>query len=317
MGIVKSKGKVVVIGSGFVGSSLAFALTMSNLASELVLVDINMAKARGEVLDLNHGLAFAGQMSITAGDYDAVRDADVIVITAGAARKPGQTRLDLAKNNAGIIKNIVPEIMKYYNGGVILVVSNPVDVLTYLVQKLSGLPNGKVFGSGTVLDSSRFRYLLSSHSNIDVKNIHGYIIGEHGDGQIPVWSATNIAGQKFDEFCLACLKKCDGAQKESISQEVKDSGAEIIKQKGATYYAIALAVNGIVETILKNKNTIITVSSVLEGSYGLTDVALSLPSIVNANGVEKIFEIALSEDEYKRLRLSAEKLKDTINEIMK
>ncbi|MFZ5987165.1 MAG: L-lactate dehydrogenase [Bacillota bacterium] len=312
MDFVKPKGKVVVVGSGFVGASSAFALTMSGLATEIVLIDINKEKAQGEALDLNHGLAFAGQMSITSGDYDAVKDADIIIITAGAARKPGQTRLDLAKNNANIIKDMVPKIMQHYNGGVIVVVSNPVDILTYLVQKISGLPEGKVFGSGTVLDSSRFRYLLSQHCNIDVKNIHGYIIGEHGDAQIPVWSATNIAGQRFDEFCSTCTKKCGSLERQKIAKDVKESGSEIIKLKGATYYAIAFAVNRIVEAILKNQNSIITVSSVINGSYGISDVALSLPSIVNSNGIERIFEISLEEEEYKKLHLAAEKLKETI-----
>lgn len=316
MGSLRSKGKVAVIGSGFVGASAAFAMAMSGNISEMVIIDVNKEKAIGEAMDINHGLPFMGQMTITAGDYEDVSGADVIVITAGTARKPGETRLDLTRRNAGIIKDIVPNIMKHYTGSVIVVVSNPVDVLTYLVQKLSGLPANKIVGSGTVLDSARFRYLISEHCGIDVKNVHAYIMGEHGDSQFPVWSATHIAGKKLDELCNACPKKCNNLEKERIVAEVKDSGAKIIKYKGATYYGIALSINRILEAILKNQNSVLTVGSVIHNRYGVNDVVLSLPCVVNAEGIEKVFDIDLTEDEQLKLQESARKIREMIDQVM-
>lgn len=313
MGSEKSKGKIVIVGSGFVGASAAFSIAMSGLASEMVLVDVNKEKAMGEAMDLNHGLCFMGQMSILAGDYSAVKGADLIIITAGAARKPDETRLDLARKNAGIVRDIVPQIMKHYNGGVLLVVSNPVDVLTYLVQKTSGLPANKVIGSGTVLDSSRFRYQLSKHCGVDVKNVHGYIIGEHGDSEVPAWSATHIAGKRMDNVCAACDKQCGTVEREQILKDVKEAGANIIKYKGATYYGIAVSITRICEAILKDQNSILTVGSVINGHYGINDVALSVPSIVNLNGIKSVFDIPLSEDELKALKGSAAKIKEVID----
>jgi L-lactate dehydrogenase len=316
MGTTKSKGKIVIIGSGFVGSSAAFALSMSGLASEIVLVDVNREKAMGEAMDLNHGLCFMGQMSISDGDYSAVKGADIILVTAGAGRKPGESRLDLAKKNAGIIKDIIPQIMEHYDGGVFLVVSNPVDVLTYLIQKLSGLPTSKVIGSGTVLDSARFRYQISEHCGVDVKNVHGYIIGEHGDSEVPAWSATHIAGKRMDEACFACIKKCGSIGREEIFAKVKDSGAKIIKYKGATFYGIAISITRICEAILKDQNSILTVGSVIEGHYGVNDVALSIPSVVNLDGIKSIFDIPLNEDEIAELQASAAKIKEVIDQVI-
>ncbi|MCX7923362.1 MAG: L-lactate dehydrogenase [Clostridia bacterium] len=316
MQIAKTKGKIVIIGSGFVGSTTAFAISMSGIASEIILVDANKEKAMGEALDINHGLSFISQMIITDGDYSDIKEADVIIITAGSGRKPGESRFDLAKKNADIFKDMAAKIMAHYTGGVILVVSNPVDVLTYLMQKLTGLPEGKVIGTGTVLDSSRFRYLLSEHCKIDVRNVHGYIIGEHGDSEVPVWSATNIAGKLLDQYCSVCKNRCGNVERERIAKDVKDSGAKIIKYKGATYYAIALSINRIVEAILKSQNSILTVSSVINGAYGISDVALSLPSVINSSGIEKIYDIVLREEELNALHDSAKKIKETIDKIM-
>lgn len=316
MSSVKSKGKVVVIGSGMVGASTAFAVSMSGIASELVLIDVNVEKAIGEVMDLNHGLAFMSPMDIKAGDYSDVKDADVIILTAGAARKPGETRLDLAKKNAGITKSIVPQIMEHYNGGVIIVVSNPVDVMTYVVQKVSGLPASKVIGSGTVLDSARFRYLISEHCKLDIRNIHAYIIGEHGDSQVPVWSRANIAGELLDEHCKACKIGCGGIEKKKIENDVREAGAKTIKFKGATYYGIALSVTRIAEAILKNQKSILTVGTVIDGPYDLHDTSLSLPTIVDREGAQEIFDINLSDDELKALKNSAVKVKEVIDEVM-
>lgn len=315
--MVNTRSKVAIVGSGFVGSSSAFAMALNGLVAEVVLIDANKDKAAGEAMDINHGLPFLSQLSIYAGDYSDCKDCDIIVITAGANRKPGETRLDLAKKNVAILKDITDNVMKHYTQGVILLVSNPVDVLTYLFTQWSGLPAGRVIGTGTVLDSSRFRYLLGQHLDIDVRNIHGYVIGEHGDSQIPVWSATYVAGMKLDEYCAAHL--CNGVEtlnKEAIAKDVKSAGADIIKYKGATYYAIAITVNRIVEALLKDQNSIMTVSSLISGRYGIQDVALSLPSIINNKGVDRVLDIRLADDELLLLQQSAAQIRSIIDQVI-
>lgn len=304
--------KVAIVGAGFVGASAAYAMSINNLVSELVLIDVNKEKAYGEALDISHGLSFAGHMKVYSGEYSDVKDCDVIVVTAGAARKPGETRLDLAKKNATIMKSIVTEIMKYYNRGTIVSVSNPVDVLAYMTQKWSGLPASKVIGSGTVLDSARFRTHISAALNIDIANVHGYVIGEHGDSQLPLWSATHIAGTQFDEYIAANGLNID---KDALFAEVKAAGATIIKNKGATYYGIALSINRIVESILKDFNTIMPVGTVLDGQYGLKDVLVNVPTIVGANGAEKVLELKVTDYEMELLKKSAEAVKAVINEV--
>ncbi len=311
----KNRSKVAIIGAGFVGASAAFALSLNQLVSELVLIDVAKDKAAGEAMDINHGLSFLGQMKVYDGDYSDCADCDVIVITAGANRKLGETRIDLAKKNVAIAKEITSNIMKYYTRGVILVVANPVDVLTYKIQEWSGLPAGKVLGTGTVLDSSRFRYLLSEKLDVDVRNVHGYIIGEHGDSQLPLWSATHIAGKNISEYFADPKYSITEADKEEIMKDVKTAGAEIIKRKGATYYAIAVSINTILESLLKDQNTIRTVSSVINGNYGIEGVALSLPSIVNSNGVKSIVDLKLADDELEALRFSANQLKAVLDEV--
>lgn len=304
--------KVAIIGAGFVGASAAYAMSINNLVSELVLIDVNKDKAYGEFLDISDGLSFCGHMTVYAGDYSDVSNCDVIVITAGAARKPGETRLDLAKKNTLIMKGIVSEVMKYYNHGVILSVSNPVDVLAYMTQKWSGLPTSKVIGSGTVLDSARFRTQISQALDVDIANVHGYIIGEHGDSQLPLWSATHIAGTQFDEYIKANGISID---KEALFNQVKTAGATIIKNKGATYYGIALSINRIVESILKDFNTIMPIGTVLNGEYGLKDVLVNVPTIVGGSGAERVLELKISDEELKLLRNSAEQIKTIINEV--
>lgn len=311
-----SKGsKVAIIGAGFVGASTAFALSLNQLASEMVLIDVFKEKAAGEAMDINHGLPFIGQMNIHDGDYQDVADCDAIIITAGANRKPGETRIDLAKKNVAIAREITNNIMKYYTRGVILVVANPVDILTYKIQKWSGLPNGRVFGTGTVLDSARFRSLLSEKFDVDVRNIHGYIIGEHGDSQLPLWSATHIAGRNIMEYFNDPKYGFTDELKTSIINDVKTAGGEIIKRKGATYYGIAVTINTILETVLKNQNTIRTVSSVINGRYGIDDVALSLPSIVNSSGVTELVDLTMTPEELAALTYSADQLKNILNEV--
>ena len=310
-----NRSKVAIIGAGFVGASTAFALAMKQLVNEMVLIDVVKDKAAGEAMDINHGLPFIGQMNIHDGDYSDCADCDVIIITAGANRKPGESRIDLARKNVTIAKEITTNIMKYYTRGVILVVANPVDILTYKIQKWSGLPNGRVLGTGTVLDSSRFRYLLSEKFDVDVKNVHGYIIGEHGDSQLPLWSATHIAGRNIREYFADPAYSITDADKDAIIADVKGAGAEIIKRKGATYYAIAVTVNTILESLLKNQNTIRTVSSVINDRFGIDDVALSLPSIVYSKGVKSIIDLNMTDDEQAALKNSAEQLKSILEEV--
>lgn len=311
----KPRSKVVIIGAGFVGASAAYAMSINQLCSELVLIDINKEKAIGEASDINHGLPFLGQMNVYAGDYSDCAGADVIVITAGANRKPGETRLDLAKKNVAIAKEMTANIMKYYTTGVILVVANPVDILTYMIAKWSGLPAGRVIGSGTVLDSARFRSLLSQKFNIDVKNVHGYIIGEHGDTQFPAWSATHIAGLDIDHYAMASGIDFPEEERIAIANEVKTAGGVIIKNKGATYYGIGIAINIIVESLLRGNNTIRTVGTVMNGAYGIYDVAFSIPCIVGANGVEKVLELVLLPEEENLLRYSAEQVKLVLDQV--
>ncbi|MHB1483798.1 MAG: L-lactate dehydrogenase [Saccharofermentanales bacterium] len=308
--------KVAIIGTGFVGASTAFAISLYQMVNELVLIDISKDKASGEAMDINHGLPFLGQMSVYAGEYSDCADCDVIVITAGVNRKPGESRLDMAKKNVAIAKEITENIMKYYTSGVILVVSNPVDILTYMIQKWSGLPKEKVIGTGTVLDSARFRFLISEKLNIDVRNIHGYIIGEHGDSQLPVWSATHVAGKNISEYFNIPDGLSENDRKEII-ENVKTAGAEIIKKKGATYYAIAITISTLLETLLKNQKTIRTVSSVMDGLYGISDVAISLPSVLTSNGVSSVIQLVLTDAEEAALIESARQVKVILDEIKK
>jgi L-lactate dehydrogenase len=307
--------KIAIVGAGSVGASIAFAISINQLCNELVLIDSNENKAVGEAMDINHGLPFLGQMLVRAGDYEDCADCNVIILTAGMPRKPGETRLDLARKNVSLAHSIVEKIMQHYNGGVILVVSNPVDVLTYKVTEWTKLPAGRVIGSGTVLDSARFRYLLSERLAVDVKNIHGYIIGEHGDSQLPVWSRTHIAGMSIDDFCKGTGITFSQADRDEVARQVRVAGADIIKAKGATFYGIAVMVNTIVESILNGASTIRTVGSAMNGAYGLHNVALSSPSIVNANGVQTVLEFDLTPAELQQLHASADSVRAVLEQV--
>lgn len=307
--------KVAIIGAGFVGSSAAFALSIMQNVNELVLIDVFKEKAEGEAIDLSHGLPFLGQMKIWCGDYPDVKDCDVIVVTAGANRKPGETRIDLAKKNVAIAKGVTENIMKYYNKGVILVVANPIDILTYKIQKWSGLPANKVIGTGTTLDSARFRQVISSRFDVDVSNVHGYIVGEHGDTQLPAWSTTHIAGINIADYSAMLGKPLTAEEKASIMEEVKTSGAEIIKKKGATYYGIGITIATIVGSLLKNQNTVRTISSVMDGKYGISDVALSVPCIINADGLKSVLDVKFTDDELAGLKKSGDALKAILEEV--
>jgi L-lactate dehydrogenase len=308
----KSPLKIVVVGSGFVGAATAFALTLNGSVAEVVIVDVNRDKAKGEVMDINHGLSMCRQQTVKDGGYEEIRDADIIVITAGSARKPGETRLDLAKKNVGIARSIIKSIMEYYNGGIIIAVSNPVDVLTYLITKESGLPASKIIGSGTILDTSRFKSQIGMSYDVDVANVNAYVFGEHGDSMVPIWSHVSISGIPLEHYDKITKKKLD---RTLVEEEVRNSGAKVIQLKGATYYAIAMCVCRIVEAIIKDQNTILCVSSVLKGQHGINDIALSLPAIINANGIETILELELSEQEENKLSASSEKLKEILSQV--
>lgn len=306
--------KVAVIGCGFVGAASAFALMESGLFSEMVLIDVNTEKAEGEALDISHGLPFAKPMQIYAGDYKDLSDAYVIVVTAGAGQKPGETRLDLVKKNVGIFKSIIPQIAAVNKDAIMLIVANPVDVLTYAAQKLSGYPENRVFGSGTTLDTARFKYLLGQHLEVDSRSVHAFIIGEHGDSEIAAWSSANVSGIPIHEFCeMRGHFEHEKAMKE-IAESVKNSAYEIIEKKGATYYGIAMSVRRICEAIVRDEKTILPISSLQHDNHGISDVAMSMPAIVGKNGVEGTVPINLNEEEEKLLKASADTLKKVIGE---
>ena len=302
--------KAAVIGCGFVGSATAFTLMQSRLFSELVLLDVNMEKADGEAKDIAHGIPFAGQMKIYAGTYDDAADAAIIIITAGANQKPGETRLDLVQKNTAIYQSIIPEIVKRDFGGILLIVSNPVDILTYVALKLSGLPEKRVLGSGTVLDTARLKYALGEHLGVDSRSVHSFIIGEHGDSEIAAWSSTNVSGIPLNEFCEMRGHFNHDAAMDAIAEKVKNSAYEIISKKQATYYGIAMSVKRICECIVRNERSILPVSAMMHGEYGIEDITLSMPATVGIGGVETHVPIALSEEEAEKLVESAKKLKE-------
>ena len=307
--------KVAIIGCGFVGSSSAFALMQSGLFSEMVLIDADVNRAEGEALDISHGLPFAKPMKIYAGSYEDIADAAIVIVTAGAGQKPGETRLDLVKKNVEIFKSIIPEIAKQDFNGILLIVANPVDILTYVAAKLSKLPQGRVFGSGTVLDSARLKYLLGEHLDVDNRSVHAFIIGEHGDSEMAAWSSANVSGIPLNDFCeMRGYFKHEESMKK-ILEEVKNSAYEIIEKKHATYYGIAMSVRRICEAIIRDEKSILPVSSIQKGEYGIENVALSIPAIVGREGVEKVVPIKLSDTEKKELIKSANTLKNVLDTV--
>ena len=307
--------KAAVVGCGFVGSSIAFSLMQRGLFSELVLIDANRNKAEGEAMDLSHGLPYAASMRICAGTYDDAADCALVILAAGASQKPGESRLDLIGRNVAILKSIIPELTRRLFQGILLVVSNPVDVLTYAAWRLSGLPARHVIGSGTVLDTARLKYLLGQALGVDSRNVHAAVIGEHGDSELPVWSSANISSMDLDRFCQ--LRGVLNYRKEldRIEKEVRDSAYAIIERKGATYYGIAMAVSRIAQCIVKNESAMLPVSVVLEGQYGLRDLCLSIPAIVGQDGVETVLEIPLDPEEHEALLASARQLEQVIRRL--
>lgn len=313
--MIIGKRKVTIIGAGFVGSSIAHALTLRDLAREIVLVDIDKGKAVGEALDIQHGIPYMGRSAVRAGDYSDCYDCDLIIITAGRNRKPGETRLDMIYDNMNIMRNVVDSIKQYYSRGVVLVISNPVDILTYLCAEWMGLPNGFVFGTGCLLDTSRIIRKVADYVNLGIENIKGFVIGEHGDAQIPVWSRFSVGGIQIDDYCKSMGIIWNEETKKSIAEETKTMGATIISDKGRTHYGIATCVCSLADAILNQRPTIASVSSLLTGEYGIYDVALSVPSIISVNGVERRLEESWSEIESEAFLLTAEKLKNFLEDL--
>lgn len=300
--------RVAIIGAGNVGATFAYALLISGLASEIVLIDANFRKAEGEAMDLNHAVPLSRTARVWAGDYPDCAGAVITVITAGANQKPGETRLDLATRNADIFRQIVPKVVQHNPNGIILVATNPVDVLSYATWKISGLPAQRVFGSGTILDTARFRFLLSQHFGVDPRSVHAYIIGEHGDSEVPAWSIANIAGMNFQQFCEQHGLGCEQAALNQIYEQTRDAAYQIIERKGATYYAVASGLVRIAEAILRDEGSVLSVSSLIHDYYGINDIFLSLPSVVDRGGVERVLRLKLNDTEREGLVHSAQVL---------
>lgn len=310
--------KIVILGAGNVGATIAYTLTIDAMASEIVLIDVNEDKARGEAMDILQGTPFCAPVSIYSGDYSMAKDADIVIITAGAARKPGQTRIDLAQGNVNIIKGVMPKIVQYAPNAIYIVVSNPVDILTYAIIKTSGLKESQVIGSGTMLDSARLRSRLAEHVGLNAKDVQGYVYGEHGDSSMVPWSLITIAGMEMDKYCThVCSRhnQCGKQELRDIEDDVRTSGSKVIQFKGATYYAVALAVRRIVECVLRDSESVLTVSGMAHGRYGIDDVCLSLPYVVGATGLKREVSPPLTEEELAQLQASAEALKKVLASI--
>ncbi|WP_071392900.1 L-lactate dehydrogenase [Bacillus tuaregi] len=300
------KNKIVVIGVGAVGSTTAYTLLLRHRMDELVLIDANVDKAIGDALDMNHGMPFIERSKVWAGSYKDCEDADIIIITAGSAQRPGESRVELLKRNVGIYDSIISEVLKYNNDGILLIASNPVDIMSYFSWKKSGWPVERIIGSGTLLDSARFRYLIGQNLNIDPRSVHAHIVGEHGDSEVPLWSLANVAGSE--------LKLAENT-KEYIFTNTRDAAYQIINTKGSTYYAIALALDRICTAILKDEGAVLNISTLLTDYHGISDVYLGVPSIVDRSGVREVLSLDLTAEEEELLQRSANKMKELITSI--
>mgnify|MGYP002773240302 CR=1 FL=1 len=314
--IVVDQRKVAMIGCGYVGAATAFALMESGLFSEMVLIDADQERAEGEAMDISHGLPFVRPMKIYAGDYDDIRDAAIIIVTAGANQKPDETRLDLVQRNVDIFKSIIPKIAERECEGILLIVSNPVDILTYTAWKLSGFPEHRVLGSGTVLDTARLKYNLGEHLNVDSRGVHAFVIGEHGDSELAAWSCATVSGVPLNAFCEMRGHYDHEEATERIGEDVKNSAYEIIKKKKATYFGVAMAVRRICEAIVRDEKSILPVSNLMHGEFGIGNIALSMPAIVGEKGVEKQVPLPLDDEEQEKLKLSAETLKKILEDVV-
>lgn len=304
--------RIAVVGVGRVGATYAYTLLLSGLSAEIVLIDVNHERAEGEAMDLNHAMPLFHPTRIWAGDYPDCDGAAVVVITAGAARKPGESRLDLAQKNAAMFREIVPAVARHAPDTILLIASNPVDVLAYLAWKLSGFPAPHVIGSGNVLDTARFRYRLGQHCEVDPRSVHASIAGEHGDSEVPLWSLANIAGMELGAFCAAHGLPHDQADFDAIFAQTRDAAPPIIQRKGATYYGVAAGLLRITEAILRDQRTVLSVSSPVQGLYGIENVCLSLPTVVGRGGAERVLQLDISPPEEEGLRQCAQVLSQTI-----
>lgn len=304
--------RIAIVGLGNVGASFAFCLLLRRLAAEIVLIDANRKKAEGEAMDLNHAVPFGAPTRIWAGDYEDCRGAAVVVITAGAAQRPGETRLQLLDRNLAIFRDIVPKVVRHNSDALLLIATNPVDILSYASYRLSGLPSHRVLGSGTILDTARFRYLLGQHFSVDARSVHGLILGEHGDTEVPIWSLANIAGIRLHDYCRLHAMPYEQAAFDKIFTDTRDAAYKIIDCKGATYYAVAVGLMQIVESVVRDQKTVLTTSTLLNGAYGLRDLYMSLPTVIGAKGVVQVLTPDLSPDELAKLRHSAEVLQSLI-----
>ena len=309
--------RIAIVGTGNVGATFAYALLLSGLASEIVLIDRNKVKAEGEAMDLRHAVPLTHSTRVWAGDYEDCKGAAITVITAGTSQKPGETRLDLLQRNFEIIKTIIPEIVKHNPNGLLLIASNPVDILSYASWKISELPASRVIGSGTILDTARFRAMLSHHIGVDARSVHAYIIGEHGDSEVPVWSLANIAGMNLQDYCRENCKKYDPKLYERIFEETRNAAYEIIERKGATYYAIASGLVRIVEAVLRGQDTVLSVSTLITDYYGIEDVYLSLPCVIGHEGIKEVMHLNLDQTEQEGIKSSAAMLHQILRDDLK
>ena len=307
--------KVVIVGAGAVGTTFAYALQISGAAGEIVLVDLNRELAEAEALDLSHGLFFTPPVRIRAGGYEECADADIVVITAGASQEEGESRMDLVSENVKIVRSIVDSITEHTREAILLMVTNPVDVLTYAALQASGYPPERVIGSGTVLDTARFRYLLSRNCHIDPHNVHGYVLGEHGDTEVIAWSIASIAGMRLEEKCGECPRRLEECDREEIAEAVRNSAYHLISGKGATNWAVGLALVRIVTAILRDEKSVLTVSSLIDGQYGLEDVCLSIPAVLGSEGVEARITPGLSKQDRRALEVSAEAIAEVLRKV--
>lgn len=306
--------KVAIIGCGYVGAATAFAIMQTGLFSEMVLLDMDQNKAEGEAMDIMHGMPFAMPINIHAGTYDDIADSDIIIVTAGCNQKPDETRLQLVHRNIEVYRKIMGEIAKRNVQGILIVVSNPVDILTYAAWKFSGLPRHRVIGSGTVLDTARLKCMLGNELGVDARSVHAFIIGEHGDSELAVFSSANVSGIDLKDFYDMCQPDEYHEDTARIYDQVKESAYKIIESKKATYFGVAMALCRICECILRNEHSILTVSAVVDGQYGAHDMALSLPCIVGNKGVEQVIQIELNEEEESRLQNSIKVLGEVLQE---
>lgn len=310
--------KITILGAGNVGASIAYTLTMDGMASEIVLIDINDKKARGEAADILQGTPFSAPVNIYAGDYPDAANSDIVIVTVGMARKPGQTRIDLAQANVNIVKSVMPQITKYAPDAVYVVVSNPVDIITYAIIQSGLLSERQVIGSGTMLDSARLRSRLAAHVGLNAKNVHAYVFGEHGDTSMIPWSLATIAGIEMNRYCTDLCDKhnlCGKEELREIEDDVRNAGARVIELKGATYYAIAMAVRRICECIIRDTDSVMTVSAKIHDQYGISDVCLSLPFVVGAQGITRAIIPPLTDEEQAMLHKSADALKSVIAQL--